>query len=100
MNRKHSKLFLVVLAASHLYTAAGAGPLFPTDIVISAEHLGWGSRSTNLTLALSNGVYAAGNYTVAPALVSNLLAFARRPWPKPNTNTWSNFVSAGRDWVT
>jgi len=92
MNRKHSIWFVVGLAAARLCAAAGAGPLFPTDIVISAEHLGWGSRSTNLTLALSNGVYAAGDYTVAPALISNLMAVARRPWPQPATNRWPRFT--------
>ncbi len=92
MSRKHSKVLFVVLAATKLCTAAGAGLLSPTQIVISAEHSGWGFRSTNLTLVLSNGVFAAGTYTVAPALVSNLVAVAKRPWPKAATNTWPRFT--------
>jgi hypothetical protein len=92
MSRKHCGFFFVILAATRLCIASGAGPLSPTQIVITAEHDGWGSRSTNLTLILSNGVYAADTYTVAPVLVSNLMAAAKCPWPKPATNTWPRFT--------
>ncbi len=51
-----------------------------THIVIRAEHMGWGSRATNLTLVWSNGAFAAGTYTVPASVVSNLLAIAGRPW--------------------
>lgn len=105
MSRKNSIFFFVILAATNLCTTAGAGPLSPTQIVIRAEHRGWSSASTNLTLTLSNGVYAAGAYTVAPPLISNLMAVAKRPWPQPGTNAWPRFtidsVNLGLDaaWV-
>jgi len=65
----------------------------PTHIVIRSDQFGRGSfKSTGHTLVLSNGVYAAETYTVAPALISNLMAVAKRPWPKPSTNTWHGFA--------
>ena len=68
---------------THLCTAAGGGPPSPTQVVISAGYSGWSFASTNLTLTLTNGVYAAGAHTVAPKLISNLMAAARKRWPKP-----------------
>ena len=91
MSRKHS-IFLPIILAATSVCSAGTGGLLPTQIVIRAEHFGWGFRSTNLTLTLSNGVYAAGTYTVAPALISNLMAVAKRPWPQPPTNAWPRFI--------
>ncbi len=91
MNRMHSIFLFVILAATDLCTAAGGGPPFPNRIVIRAEHSSWGFASTNLTLTLSNGVYAAGTYGVPPPLISNLMAAARRPWPKPAKGTWPRF---------
>ena len=70
MNQKHSIFLSVILAATSLCTMASTGGSLPTQIVIRAEHFGWGFRTTNLTLVFSNGVYAAGTYTVAPALIS------------------------------
>jgi len=92
MKQKSCTSLSVLLATASLCTAVRAESLFPTHVVISAEHSGWGIRSTNLTLTLTNGVYAAGTYTVAPTVVSNLLAVARRPWPKPDTNVWPRFT--------
>jgi hypothetical protein len=105
MSRKNSIFFFVILAATNLCQTADAGPLPPTQIVIRADHSGWSSASTNLTLTLSNGVYAAGTYTVAPVLISNLITAAKRPWPQPGTNAWPRFtidpVNLGLDaaWV-
>jgi hypothetical protein len=65
---------------------------YPNQIAIRAEHWGWSSTSTNLTLTLSNGVYAAGTYTVALPLISNLMAVARRPWPQPVANARPRFT--------
>ena len=92
MSLKHSVCIFVILAATNCCTSATGWPPSPTQIVISAEHFGWGSRSTNLTLTLSNGVYAAGTYTVARPLISNLMAVAKRPWPQPPTNAWPKFI--------
>ena len=92
MSPKPSILFLVTLAATYLCAAAVAGPPSPNHILITAEYRGWSSASTNLTLKLSNGVYAAGTYTVAPALISNLMTAAKRPWPKAGTNAWPRFT--------
>lgn len=69
----------LLLAATNWCTTLGAAPLFVTQIVIHAEHSGWGFLSTNLTLRLTNGVYTSGTYTVAPAVISNLMAAARAP---------------------
>ncbi len=49
-------------------------------------------RSTNLTLVFSNGLYAAESYTVPASLISNLMAAAVRPWPKPGSNAWPGFT--------
>jgi hypothetical protein len=92
MSRRHSISLSIILATTTLCTTAGGGPPAPSRIEIRAEHSGWGSRSTNLTLILYNGVYVAGTYTVAPALISNLMAVAKHPWPKPATNTWPSFT--------
>jgi hypothetical protein len=92
MSRKYIRFFFVILAATNLSIAASAGPPAPTLIVINAEHDNWVFTSTNLTLIFSNGVYAAGTYTVAPALVSNLMAVAKRPWPEPATKAWPRFT--------
>jgi hypothetical protein len=50
-----------------------------SKFTIHATHMGWGSTSTNLTLVRSNGVFAAGAFSVPVAAVSNLLAAARGP---------------------
>jgi hypothetical protein len=88
MNRKQLIRLLVILLTVRLCAIAGAAAMLPTRVVIQAEYSGWSSSSTNLTLTLTNGLYAAGVYTVAPPLVSNLMAVAKRPWPKPGTNDW------------
>lgn len=85
-------IFLSIWAGTVLASSAAGTPPLPTHVLIKAEHSGWGIRQTNLSLVLGNGVYAAGNYTVAPALVSNLMTTARRPWPQPATNSWPSFT--------
>jgi len=92
MSRNQSIFFLVTLVAANLYTAVGGAPPSLNRIVIHSEHSGWGSASTNLTLTLSNGIYAVGTYTVSPALISNLMVVAKRPWPKPAANAWPSFI--------
>jgi len=91
MKLKHSILSVVILAVTSLCPAADGGPFSPDRVIIRAESSGWGLAVTNLTLVLSNGVYSAGTYTVAPALVSNLIAVAQRPWPKAGTNSWPSY---------
>jgi hypothetical protein len=92
MKAKRCIWLAIVLAGTPLCAQAGTGPMLPNQIIITAEHSGWGFRSTNLTLVLSNGVYGAGSYAVAPNLVSNLIALAKRPWPRPPTNSWPSFM--------
>jgi hypothetical protein len=92
MSRNPFIIFTVILTAANLCTAVRGGPRSPNRVLIRAEHSGWAFRSTNLTLILSKGVYAAGTYTVAPALISNLMAVAKRPWPQPATNAWPRFI--------
>ena len=84
MGRKHFAFLFMILAATCWGTALGASP---SRIFICAEQGGWGVESTNLILNWSNGVYAAGAYTVSPSLVSHLMTVANRPWPQPATNT-------------
>jgi hypothetical protein len=92
-----------LLAVSSVRAATGLE--FPNQVNIRSEHWGWGSSSTNLTLTLTNGVFSAGRYTVAPSLISNLLAAAKRPWPKPPANSWPPFsidtqnLGLTRDWL-
>jgi hypothetical protein len=87
-------IWTTLLAASGLTLGnlRAAEQTLPTRIVVRAEHEGWGSRATNLTLVWTNGVYAAPGLTVAPASVSNLLVAARRPWPLPPSNSWPHFT--------
>ena len=82
----------ILLAAINSCTYVGASPLSPTRILIRAEQGGWGVVSTNLTLRLTNGVYAAGTYTVDPSLVSHLMTVAKHPWPLAATNTWPRVI--------
>ncbi len=79
-----------VFAASSI--CAGAAALFPNQVVIHSEHWGWGTRSTNLTLVLTDGVFSAGDYGVAPSTISNVLLAAKSPWPTPSTNSWPRFT--------
>jgi hypothetical protein len=94
-----SSFFLIAVSV-----CAGNGPLFPNLVTISSEHRGWGTTSTNLTLSLTNGVFSAGDYTVAPPLISNTLLAAKRPWPTP-TNSWPAFtidpenLGLSRNWL-
>jgi hypothetical protein len=85
-------LFLIAMLAASGVSAPAAALSLPTEIIIYSEHLSFSRSSTNLTLILSNGVYAAESYTVPAALVSNLVAAAVRPWPKPPTNSWPGFT--------
>jgi hypothetical protein len=83
---------LAGLTGIHAPAPVYAGPSLPARVVIQADYSGWSHASTNLTLTLSNGVYVAGAYAVAPALISTLLKAAARPWPQPATNAWPPFI--------
>ncbi len=87
---KHCLAICALFVAATL--SAQAGPVFPNQVTIRSEHWGWSSSSTNLTLTFTNGVFSAGDYRVAPSLISNVLAAAKRPWPKPPTNSWPPFT--------
>ena len=80
-------MFLIAVSV-----CAGNGPLFPNQVAIRSEHWGWGIRSNNLTLTFTNGVFLSGDYIVAPSVISNALAAAKRPWPKSPTNSWPPFT--------
>jgi len=92
MRQKCFGFLFMILAATNWCTPVNAGPTPPTRIVIHAEQGGWGVTSTNLTLELTNGVYVAGTYTVAPSLVSHLMTVARHAWPQPASNAWPRVI--------
>ncbi len=101
-------LFIIptlVIASESSSGCAGTGSIFPNHVVILSTRESWGFVSTNLFLTFTNGAFSTGNYSVNPSLISNVLAAALRPWPKPASNTWPRFtidapnLGLTRDWV-
>jgi hypothetical protein len=89
MTAKHLAICALLAVAS---AGAGAGGELPNRVDIRSEHNGWGHTLTNLSLTFTNGVFAAGDYTVPAAAIANVLAAAERPWPKPPANSRPYFT--------